>query len=92
MKDLRIDIINQEPIVVFDLSGRLAGPAITKLTEACEPIEGKFVLDLSKLRFADDTGIDVIRMLREKGAEIRGASSFIKLLMDGDLGQKREES
>jgi len=43
-----------------------------------------FELDLSKLKFADDTGIDVIRKLREKGAEIRGASSFIKLLMNGD--------
>jgi len=85
MKGLRIDITAKEPVVVFDLSGRLAGPAITQLTDVCEPIEGKFVLDLSKLKFADDTGVDVIRMLCEKGAEIRGASSFIKLLIDGEL-------
>ena len=84
MKGLRIDITAREPVVVLDLSGRLAGPAITQLTDVCEPMEGKFVLDLSKLRFADDTGVDVIRMLREKGAEIRGASSFIKLLISGE--------
>ena len=85
MKGLRIDITAKEPVVVLDLSGRLAGPAITQLTNVCEPMEGKFVLDLSKLKFADDTGVDVIRMLREKGAEIRGASSFIKLLINGEL-------
>ena len=84
MKGLRIDITAREPLVVLDLSGRLAGPAITQLTNVCEPMEGKFVLDLSKLKFADDTGVDVIRMLLEKGAEIRGASSFIKLLINGE--------
>ena len=41
-------------------------------------------MDLSKLKFADDSGIDVIRKLREKGAEIRGASAFIKLLINGE--------
>jgi len=69
---------------VLDLSGRLAGPAINQLTDVCEPIEGKFILELSKLKFADDAGLDVLRKLRENGAEIRGTSSFIKLLMNGD--------
>ena len=85
MKDLRIDINTNEPIVALELSGRLAGSTVTQLTDVCEPIEGMFVMDLSKLKFADDTGIDAIRKLREKGAEIRGASSFIKLLIDGEF-------
>ncbi len=84
MKDLRIDIITEESVVVLDLSGRLAGRTVKQLTDVCEPIEGKFVMDLSNLKFADDSGIDVIRKLRKKGAEIRGASAFIKLLMNGD--------
>ena len=84
MKEFRIDITTKGSIVVLDLSGRLAGPAINQLTDVCEPIEGKFVMDLSKLKFADDSGIDVIRKLREKGAEIRGASAFIKLLINGE--------
>ena len=84
MKNFRIDIHTKESIVVLDLSGRLVGPVINQLTDVCEPIEGKFVMDLSKLKFADDSGIDVIRKLREKGAEIRGASAFIKLLINGE--------
>jgi len=46
-------------------------------------MEGNFVLDLSELVFVDNSGADIIRGLREKGAEICGASSFIKLLIDG---------
>jgi len=84
MKDLRIDVNTKDFVVVLELSGRLAESTVTQLTVVCEPIEGKFVLDLSKLRFADDAGVEVIRMFREKGVEIRGASSFIRLLINGE--------
>jgi len=43
-----------------------------------------YVLDLSKLIFADDAGAETVRMLCERGAEIRGASAFIKLLISGE--------
>ena len=46
-------------------------------------MEGSFVLDLSELVFVDNAGADVIRGLRGKGADIRGASAFIKLLIEG---------
>jgi hypothetical protein len=78
---IRIDIESEGPDVVFHVAGRLAGPAITQLEDVCEPMEGHCVLDLSHLMFADDAGAEAIRMLRERGAEIRGASSFIKLLI-----------
>jgi len=81
--DMRIDIETKSLVEVMQVSGRLVEPFIQQLTDLCEPLEGNFVLDLSNLVFADDAGIDVIRSLREKGAEISGASSFIKLLIDG---------
>jgi len=82
--DIRIDIESEGPEVVLQVAGRLSGPAITQLADVCEPIEGHYVLDLSKLMFADDAGAEAIRTLREGGADIRGASSFIKLLIDGE--------
>ena len=82
--DIRIDIESEGPEVVLQVAGRLTGPAITQLADACEPIAGHYVLDLSKLMFADDAGAEAIRTLREGGADIRGASSFIKLLIDGE--------
>ena len=81
--DIRIDIETEGPVDVVCVSGRLVVSSIQQLTDVCEPMEDNFVLDLSELLFADDAGIDVIRNLREKGAEISGASSFIKLLIDG---------
>jgi anti-anti-sigma regulatory factor len=84
MRDLRIDINTNESVVVLELSGRLAGSTVTQLTSACNPIEGMFMLDLSNLKFADDNGVDVIQMLRKKGAQVRGESSFINLLINGE--------
>jgi len=82
--DLRIDIETEGPDVVLHVAGRLAGPAITQLVDVCESMEGHYVLDFSKLKFADDAGAEAVRTLREGGAVIRGASSFIKLLINGE--------
>ncbi len=84
--EIRIDIECEGSDVVLHVAGRLTGPAIAQLSEACEPMKGRFVLDLSKLRFADDEGVEAIRALRERGAEVRGASYFIKLLINGETG------
>ena len=81
--DIRIDIETNGHAEVVQVSGRLVESFTKQLTDVCESMEGNFALDLSNLVFADDAGIDVIRSLREKGAEISGASSFIKLLIDG---------
>jgi len=86
LMNLRIDMDTEGAAVVLHVAGRLAGDAITQLTDVCEPIEGHYVLDLSKLMFADDAGAEVIRTLRERGADIRGASSFMKLLINGETG------
>ena len=82
--EIRIDIESEGPEVVLHVAGRLTGPAITQLSDICEPIEGRYVLDLSRLMFADDAGAEVIRKLCENGAEMRGASTFIKLLINGE--------
>ncbi len=84
--EIRIDIESEGPESVLHVSGRLTGSAITQLSDACEPMEGRFVLNLSKLKFTDDAGAEAIRTLRERGAEIRGASYFIKMLINGETG------
>jgi len=81
---IRIDIESAGPDVVLHVAGRLTGYAIEQLSNACEPMEGYYVLDLSKLMFADDAGAEAIRTLRERGADIRGASSFIRLLINSE--------
>ena len=89
---IRIDIesIDSEgDDIVVRVAGRLTGAsAIKELTDLCESVKGNFVLDLSKLMFADDAGVEVIQTLRKKGSEIRGASSFISLLINDVSGCK----
>jgi hypothetical protein len=81
---IRIDIETKEPADVIHVSGRLVISSIEQLTAVCEPMETNFVLELSELMFADNAAVEVIRSLQERGAEIRGASSFIKLLINGE--------
>jgi anti-anti-sigma regulatory factor len=86
--EIRIDIISEGPETVVYIAGRLSGAAVAQLRKACDPIEGAFVLNLSGLMFIDDDGIDAIRTLGEKRAEVRGASPFVQLLLDGAPGEK----
>jgi len=83
---IRIDINSEGPEVVVYLAGRLSGDAYEQFRDTCDSIKGAFVLDLSKLLFSDDAGINVIRELSEKGTRIRGASQFIQLLANDALG------
>ena len=82
----RID--SEGDVAVVQVAGRLTGAATKELKDVCKSIKGNFVLDLSKLMFADDAGVEVIRTLRKKGAEISGASSFIRSLISDDSGYK----
>ena len=88
--EIRIDITSEGPETIVRIAGRLAGDAVAHFRKACDPIEGAFVLDLSNLLFADDAGIDVIRTLGEKGAEVRGASPFVQLLLDDAPGKETD--
>ncbi len=88
--EIRIDITSEGPETVVYIVGRLSGTAVAQLRKACDPIEGAFVLDLSNLLFADDAGIDAIHTIVEEGAEIRGASPFVQLLLDGATGKETD--
>jgi anti-anti-sigma regulatory factor len=82
MVEIRIDITSDRPEKVVRVAGRLTGSAAEQLRNVSDPIKGPFILDLSSLMFADDAGIDVIRAVSAKGAVLRGASPFIRLLLD----------
>ncbi len=88
--EIRIDITSEGSETVVRIAGRLSGVAVAQLRKACDPIEGAFVLDLSNLLFADDAGIDAIGILGEKGAEVRGVSPFVQLLLGDALGEETD--
>ena len=67
--------------------GHLEGSGVQELMRACQLIEGEFVLDLTGVRSADPKGIDAIRKLVSGGAKLRGASPFIRLLLEASADE-----
>ena len=86
--DYRIDFIANKSKTVIHIVGRLSGTAIEQLKKVCDPIEMPFVIDLSNLLFADDKGINTIRRIADKGAQVRGASPFVQLLLKKTSGSE----
>jgi anti-anti-sigma regulatory factor len=87
--EVRIDHIHSGSAAVVHIAGRLSGTAVTELKKTCDPIKAPFVLDLSSLMFADDLGISTIRSIIDRGADVRGASPFIELLLDSTRDEVR---
>ncbi|MDX2501336.1 MAG: hypothetical protein QNL14_12645 [Deltaproteobacteria bacterium] len=88
--DIRIDLITDGPETVIHIAGRLAGTAIAELKKTCDPMQDSVVIDLSSLFFADDEGINAIRAMADKGAQVHGASPFVQLLLDDAPGSKKK--
>jgi hypothetical protein len=86
--EVRIDVTSEGPETVVRIAGHLTCSAVEQLRKICDPVGGALVLDLSSLLFADDEGIDAVQATGEKGAEIRGASPFIQLLLDETSGSR----
>lgn len=87
---IRIDVKTEGDEVVVYLAGRLSEDAIKELIDTCDHIKGGFVLDLSKLLFADGAGIEVIRAMSDQETKIRRASQFIQLLINKTFSKEAD--
>jgi RNA polymerase sigma-70 factor (ECF subfamily) len=69
------------------VEGRLTADGVPELSAQCEAVakeHGGLRLDVSGLRFADQTGIETLLRIEAAGAELFGASGFLgALLRDG---------
>ncbi len=67
------------------IEGQLTGAELPDVRAACDSINPPLRLDLSALRSADSDGIRALRLLSESGAELHGASPYIReLLLEAD--------
>ena len=64
------------------VAGRLDKRAVSEFVKTCLSVEGELVLDLNHLRSADPAGIGEIQRQVQGGAVLRGASPFIRLLLE----------
>lgn len=73
----------------FVLEGRLVGPWVGEFRRAVAELDGRKVLDLAGVTFADADGVAALRALRGAGAELVGASGFLAALIGVDDGEDR---
>ena len=81
---VRIETSAGEKKPTVSVAGRLEGLGVGELVRTCRSIEGELVLDLSGLRSADAEGLEAIQKLVQGGARLRGASPFIRLLLESE--------
>jgi ABC-type transporter Mla MlaB component len=66
---------------VLKVDGRLKADDVEELSRAYQSVQGAPALDLSELQSADRDGVAILRELVSLGAEVRGASPYIELLL-----------
>ena len=77
----RIQVRREDNRVVVHLAGRLAGPGVPELLEACiadEPL----ILELDELVSADAVGLDALLRIEEGGAQLVEVPEYIRLKLN----------
>lgn len=67
--------------VTLKLEGRLVGPWVTELKNACEqhlPEHRAISLDLADVTFADGAGLSLLLRLRAQGVTLMNCSPFLE--------------
>ena len=70
-----------ETATTIRIEGRLTDADLLDVRAACESANPPLRLDLSGLKSADIDGIRALRSLSETGAELHGASPYIRQLL-----------
>jgi hypothetical protein len=80
---IRISSSTKGTTRIVRVEGRLEAAFVPDLLTESRPGESAMRLDLSGLQSADKEGLRAIRFLRADGAELDGASPYIRELLDG---------
>ena len=80
--NIRVERFSEEQRTVLKIAGRLQSVDVSELDKEIWSVEGPLTLDLSELMSADNAGIARLRELQADGAELRGASRYVQMLLD----------
>ena len=78
----RITTSTHEQTTTIRVEGCLEGMSVLDFRRACHSAGTGVCLDLSGLVSADAAGISVLRSLRQEGVELRGATPYIRCLLE----------
>lgn len=80
--NIRVVRFSEDQRTVLKIDGRLQSVDVPELDQEIRSVAGPLVLDLSELMSADKAGIERLRELQADGAELRGASRYVQMLLD----------
>jgi ABC-type transporter Mla MlaB component len=78
---LRITQTTEGPLTVLTVAGRLVRDGVAELARAAQAAVPPLALDLTHLQQADADGIALLQALADAGAQLRGVSPYIALLL-----------
>jgi len=79
---LRITQTTEDSTTVIRIDGRLVGDGVAELARVVQAAAPPLALDLTHLQRADADGIALLQALVDAGAQLRGVSPYIALLLD----------
>lgn len=79
---LRLDIHIRDETTVVKLAGALRGCSTKELDRVCRDIMTTLVLDLTDLRAVDEKGVEALRRLGDRGAELSNASPLMLIYLE----------
>lgn len=80
--NIRVVRFSEDQRTVLNIAGRLQSVDVSALDKEIRSVEGPLTLDLSELMSADQAGIERLRELQAEGAELRGTSRYVQMLLD----------
>jgi ABC-type transporter Mla MlaB component len=72
---------NEGDLTVIAIAGHLIREGVVELERLCQAVPSPLALDLTDLRWVDAAGIRLLNTLADTGAQLRGVSPYIALLL-----------
>jgi hypothetical protein len=87
----RAELQGREGRWTVRLAGRLEGEQSAELVRLCDEARTPERLDLTDLLSVDAVGLDTLRALQSRGAELVGASPYLALQLEAGQTRRAQE-
>jgi hypothetical protein len=78
---VRITQHSEGSLTIITIDGSLGREGVAELEHLCQGVPSPLALDLTYLRWVDAAGITLLNTLADTGAQLRGVSPYIALLL-----------
>ncbi len=79
---VRITSLSESTGTVIHIAGKLRTEDIGELEREASDVTGPLILDVSDLASTDAAGAESLKTLADGGAELRGVSPYLALLLE----------